>query len=318
HVLRTDVTGPDLLRLSRGLSSEMIAACAKLMSNLDLMTAARKIRVVVHANNTLGESGRMGVRLQPNHPSDSIEGILASLKDGLSFGCGDAVIGINPVTDNWPMTQKILDVTHDFLQEWQVPTQNCCLAHVTTQMKARMFADFTPAATGRGLYASVDLEVGGSRVQESSMGVPPMDGATRRQTTGETPVPLRAGAIHAEPEARSLERGGFTFTLKPATAELRAGKAIDFAFGIVRVDGGAVALAPVMGAFAHLVAFDEARSGFAHLHPNEADLTKSPDPRHPVLTFKVTIPRAGNYSIWAQVDIGGREQFVPFRFAVTE
>jgi ethanolamine ammonia-lyase large subunit len=136
HVLRTDVTGPDLLRLSRGLSSEMIAACAKLMSNLDLMTAARKIRVVVHANNTLGESGRLGVRLQPNHPSDSIEGILASLRDGLAFGCGDAVIGINPVTDNWQMTQKILDATHDFLQEWQVPTQNCCLAHVTTQMKA--------------------------------------------------------------------------------------------------------------------------------------------------------------------------------------
>ncbi|MFO0572983.1 MAG: ethanolamine ammonia-lyase subunit EutB [Polyangia bacterium] len=136
HVLRADVTGPDLLRLSRGLSSEMIAACAKLMSNLDLMLAARKIRVVVHANNTLGLEGRLGVRLQPNHPSDSIEGILASLKDGLSFGCGDAVIGINPVTDNWEITRRILDATHDFLEEWQVPTQNCCLAHVTTQMKA--------------------------------------------------------------------------------------------------------------------------------------------------------------------------------------
>jgi ethanolamine ammonia-lyase large subunit len=136
YVLRADVTGPDLLRLSRGLSSEMIAACAKLMSNLDLMLAARKIRVVVHANNTLGLQGRLGVRLQPNHPSDSIEGILASLKDGLSFGCGDAVIGINPVTDNWEITRRILDATHDFLEEWQVPTQNCCLAHVTTQMKA--------------------------------------------------------------------------------------------------------------------------------------------------------------------------------------
>jgi ethanolamine ammonia-lyase large subunit len=136
HVLRTDVTGPDLLRLGRGLTSEMIAACAKLMSNLDLLSAARKIRVVVHANNTLGLEGRVGVRLQPNHPNDSIEGILSSLRDGLSFGCGDAVIGINPVTDNWEMTRKILDATHDFLEEWQVPTQNCCLAHVTTQMKA--------------------------------------------------------------------------------------------------------------------------------------------------------------------------------------
>ena len=136
HVLRTDVSGPDLLRLGRGLSSEMIAACAKLMSNLDLLAAARKIRVVVHANNTVGLAGRVSVRLQPNHPNDSIDGILASLRDGLSFGCGDAVIGINPVTDNWEITRRILDATHDFLEEWQVPTQNCCLAHVTTQMKA--------------------------------------------------------------------------------------------------------------------------------------------------------------------------------------
>jgi ethanolamine ammonia-lyase large subunit len=136
HVLDERTSGADLLRLSRGLSSEMIAACAKLMSNLDLVVAARKIHVVVHANNTLGLPGRLGVRLQPNHPSDSVEGILASLKDGLSFGCGDAVIGVNPVTDNWEQTARILNATHEFLAEWQVPTQNCCLAHVTTQMKA--------------------------------------------------------------------------------------------------------------------------------------------------------------------------------------
>ena len=136
HLLEEDVSGPDLLRLSRGLTSEMIAAASKLMSNLDLIVAAKKIRVVVHANNTLGESGRLGVRLQPNHPSDSIDGILASLRDGLSFGAGDAVVGINPVTDNVEQTRKILDATHKFLRDWRVPTQNCCLAHVTTQMKA--------------------------------------------------------------------------------------------------------------------------------------------------------------------------------------
>ncbi len=136
HVLDEDVTGPDLLRLSRGLTSEMIAATSKLMSNLDLIVGAKKIRVVVHANNTLGEVGRLGVRLQPNHPSDSIDGILASLRDGLSYGAGDAVIGINPVTDNAEQTRKILDATHQFLRDWRVPTQNCCLAHVTTQMKA--------------------------------------------------------------------------------------------------------------------------------------------------------------------------------------
>src|SRR5215813_7397108 len=118
HVLDAAVTGPDLLRLGRGLTSEMIAACAKLMSNLDLIVAARKIRVVVHANNTMGLEGRLGVRLQPNHPSDSIEGILASVKDDVK-SC-----------------TAILDATHRFITEWRLPTQNCCLAHVTTQMKA--------------------------------------------------------------------------------------------------------------------------------------------------------------------------------------
>jgi ethanolamine ammonia-lyase large subunit len=136
HVLDDRVTGADLRRLSRGLTSEMIAACAKLMTNLDLVQGARKLQVVVHANNTVGLPGRLSTRLQPNHPSDSIEGILASTKDGLSFGCGDAVIGINPVTDDVARTREILDRTHDFLRAWRVPTQNCCLAHVTTQMKA--------------------------------------------------------------------------------------------------------------------------------------------------------------------------------------
>ncbi len=136
HVLDVRVTGADLLRLSRGLTSEMIAATAKLMSNLDLVVAAKKINVVVHANNTLGLPGRLSSRLQPNHPSDDIDGILASLKEGLSFGVGDAVFGINPVTDSPEQTKKILDATHDFITDWRVPTQNCCLAHVTTQMRA--------------------------------------------------------------------------------------------------------------------------------------------------------------------------------------
>jgi len=136
HVLDAAVTGPELLRLGRGLTSEMIAACARIMSNLDLVVAARKIRVVVHANNTMGVEGRLGVRLQPNHPSDSIEGILASLKDGIAYGCGDAVIGVNPVTDDVKSCTEILNATHKFISEWRIPTQNCCLAHVTTQMKA--------------------------------------------------------------------------------------------------------------------------------------------------------------------------------------
>src|SRR5215468_884349 len=105
HVLDVATTGRDLLRLGRGLTSEMIAACAKLMSNLDLIVAAQKIRVVVHANNTVGLPGRLAIRLQPNHPSDDVDGILASMKEGLSFGAGDAVVGINPVTDNPEQTR---------------------------------------------------------------------------------------------------------------------------------------------------------------------------------------------------------------------
>jgi len=136
HVLDDAIDGAELLRLSRGLSSEMIAACAKLMTNMDLIYAARKIRVVVHATNTVGLDGRLSVRLQPNHPSDSIEGILASMREGLSYGCGDAVIGINPVTDNPEQTAAILNASASFMRQWRIPTQNCCLAHVTTQMKA--------------------------------------------------------------------------------------------------------------------------------------------------------------------------------------
>jgi ethanolamine ammonia-lyase large subunit len=135
-VLDDAIDGAELLRLSRGLTSEMIAGCAKLMTNLDLIYAARKIRVVVHAANTVGLEGRLSVRLQPNHPSDSIEGILASMREGLSYGCGDAVIGINPVTDNPEQTAAILNASSAFMRQWRIPTQNCCLAHVTTQMKA--------------------------------------------------------------------------------------------------------------------------------------------------------------------------------------
>jgi ethanolamine ammonia-lyase large subunit len=136
YVLDDRTDGAELLRISRGLTSEMIAACAKLMTNLDLIFAARKIRVVVHATNTVGLPGRLSVRLQPNHPSDSIEGIMASLREGLSYGAGDAVIGVNPVTDNPEQTAAILNATGEFMRQWRIPTQNCCLAHVTTQMKA--------------------------------------------------------------------------------------------------------------------------------------------------------------------------------------
>jgi ethanolamine ammonia-lyase large subunit len=136
HLLSPGTTGDDMLAIGRGLTSECIAAVAKLMSNLDLILAASKIRVVTHANTTLGLRGRHSVRLQPNHTTDDPHGILASTMEGLSWGSGDALIGVNPVTDTVEATRAVLENLYEFTRSWAVPTQICCLAHVTTQMEA--------------------------------------------------------------------------------------------------------------------------------------------------------------------------------------
>jgi ethanolamine ammonia-lyase large subunit len=135
-ILSLETTGDNINRMSRGLTSEMVAGVTKLMSNLDLIYAAKKIRITAKCNTTIGEEGRLSVRLQPNHTTDDVEGMLASLREGLSYGMGDAVIGINPVEDTVENVTRLLEATHNFMQEWKVPTQNCILAHVTTQMKA--------------------------------------------------------------------------------------------------------------------------------------------------------------------------------------
>jgi hypothetical protein len=114
----------------------------------------------------------------------------------------------------------------------------------------------------------------------------------------------------------TAERGGYRFALRAAAPPIRARVPADLQLAITKPGGGAVPLEPIMGAFAHLVAFDEARSGFAHLHPMEADLARRPDATKPVLNFKLTIPRAGRYVIWAQVNLAGREVFAPFAFEV--
>lgn len=136
YVLKTETTDADLKRLSRGLTSEMIAAAAKLMSNLDLILGAAKIKNLAHCNTTIGKAGTLASRLQPNHPTDGVDGILASLREGLSYGIGDAVIGLNPVDDTIPITVRSLQNLFEFITEWNVPTQVCVLAHITTQMKA--------------------------------------------------------------------------------------------------------------------------------------------------------------------------------------
>ena len=147
----------------------------------------------------------------------------------------------------------------------------------------RVFADFTPAATQRGLYAAADFTVPG-------------------------PV----ATVVREPNTTTQVAGfNFTLILPPS---FRAGQPAELKFRIESPgrEKIPVPLQPVMGAFAHLVAFDEARSGFAHLHPIETDLTKPPDTQRPELNFKVSIPVPGRYVIWAQVNLEGHELFAPF------
>ncbi len=123
-------------RISRGLTSEMIAAVAKLMSNLDLVYGAKKIRVTAKCNTTIGLPGTLSARLQPNHPVDDPDGIMASLLEGLTFGVGDAVLGLNPVDDSTESVKRVLERFQDIKEKWKIPTQTCVLAHVTTQMDA--------------------------------------------------------------------------------------------------------------------------------------------------------------------------------------
>ncbi|KAF0817777.1 Ethanolamine ammonia-lyase heavy chain [Bacillus sp. ZZV12-4809] len=136
YILDDDTTGEDLKRISRGLNSEMIAAAAKIMSNLDLVHAANKIEILTKCNITIGYKGTLASRLQPNHPTDNVDGMIASLKEGLSYGIGDAVVGINPVDDSVESVKRLLHATHSFIKDWEIPAQNCVLAHVTAQMKA--------------------------------------------------------------------------------------------------------------------------------------------------------------------------------------
>lgn len=135
YLLDEETGGEQIARLSGGLTAEMIAAVTKLMSNMDLVYAASKIRVVRHCVNTIGLAGTLSSRLQPNHPTDSPEGIRASIYEGLSYGCGDSVIGINPVDDSYASVARLLEMTYDIVKTWEIPTQTCVLAHVTTQMR---------------------------------------------------------------------------------------------------------------------------------------------------------------------------------------
>jgi len=135
-LLDENTTSRDIRKISRGLTAEMAAAVCKLMSNLDLIYCAAKMPVTAHCNTTIGLPGTLSCRLQPNHTTDDPDGITASVLEGLSFGAGDAVIGLNPVTDSPEQVGKVLRRFQEIKEHWEIPTQICVLAHVTAQMEA--------------------------------------------------------------------------------------------------------------------------------------------------------------------------------------
>ncbi len=127
--------GAALEAVAAGLTPEMVAAVSKIMSNQDLILVAAKRNVITAFRNTIGLPGRLSVRLQPNHPTDDVHGIAASTLDGLLYGCGDAVIGINPATDSVAAMETLLKLLDELIQRHQIPTQSCILAHVTTAIE---------------------------------------------------------------------------------------------------------------------------------------------------------------------------------------
>jgi ethanolamine ammonia-lyase large subunit len=173
---------PDIAGLAPGLTPEMAAAVSKIMRLQDLVTAAAKIRVVTRFRNTLGLPGRLSTRLQPNHPTDDPKGIAASIVDGLTYGSGDAVIGINPVSDNLGDVEMLLRLLDRVRATYEIPTQTCVLAHVTTQMEAM----------GHG--APLDLvfqSVAGTEAANASFGV----NLSMLQEAREQALALRRGTV---------------------------------------------------------------------------------------------------------------------------
>lgn len=135
-ILSNETSREEIRRASRGLTSEVIAGVAKLMTNLDLIYGAAKLPVLAHCNTTIGAPGTFSSRLQPNHPTDDLEGVTAAIYEGLSYGVGDALIGLNPVDDTVDSVKRLLFRFAEVKEKFAIPTQCCVLAHVTTQMDA--------------------------------------------------------------------------------------------------------------------------------------------------------------------------------------
>jgi ethanolamine ammonia-lyase large subunit len=161
-LLSDTADGAVLAALAPGITPEMAAAVSKIMRVQDLVLVAKKCSVVTRFRNTIGLSRRMSTRLQPNHPTDDATGIAASILDGLLYGSGDAVIGINPATDNVPQVINLVSMLDEIIARYAIPTQSCVLTHVTN----------TIAAIERG--APVDLvfqSIAGTQAANAGFGI---------------------------------------------------------------------------------------------------------------------------------------------------
>jgi ethanolamine ammonia-lyase large subunit len=185
--LLDDATGEEQIRsVQWALTPEVAAAVARLMSNKDLILAASKVRNVTRCVNTLGQRGVLAVRVQPNHPADDLGGILLAAAEGLLFGCGDAVLGVNPAAESVDVAERILRGLGRLIEAYRVPTQACCLAHVTTQLAClergapvdllfQSIAGTQAANAGFGVSLAL-LREGRERVRESPRARPPLGG----------------------------------------------------------------------------------------------------------------------------------------------
>jgi len=161
-LLQETTTDIELARVRAGITPEMVAAVSKIMRNQDLILVAKKCNIITQFRNTIGLSGHLSTRLQPNHPTDDVNGITASIFDGLMYGSGDAVLGINPATDSVSQAVKLMKLMDDVIQHYEIPTQSCVLTHVTNTIEAIE------------LGAPVDLvfqSIGGTQATNQGFGV---------------------------------------------------------------------------------------------------------------------------------------------------
>jgi ethanolamine ammonia-lyase large subunit len=181
--LLSDAVGTNELNaISPGLTPEMVAAVSKIMRNQDLILVAAKCQVVTRFRNTLGLAGRLSVRLQPNHPTDDARGVSAAIIDGLLYGAGDAVIGVNPASDNFREISQILSLLDNVRERFDIPTQTCVLTHVTTTLRA----------IGAGLPVDLVFQsIGGTEGVNRSFGV----NAALLQEAHEAALSLRRGTV---------------------------------------------------------------------------------------------------------------------------